>query len=178
MAEKSDDIKRIFELEQKLRQPHLMRGEPPPHLPWMTLNLTMVQLRTLFLIVRQRKATCRELANAMGVTPANITRIADRLVEQGLVTRKTNPQDRRVIMLRGTGKAQRMINEMEEARASMLEIMRGHLATILEAMSPEDLSALAQGLSGFAAAAEASAGARGETEGGDNSLEESGNDNV
>jgi DNA-binding MarR family transcriptional regulator len=48
----------------------------------MSLNLIMVQLKTLFLVASQDGITSRELATALKVSPANITGIIDRLAEQ------------------------------------------------------------------------------------------------
>jgi len=149
--EKPDYIKRIFELVQALGRAHPAATEHPPIL-WAVLNLTMAQLRTLFLIVRREKATSRELATALGVTPANITGIVNRLVRQDLVTRKRNPRDRRVLLLRATEKGRGLVAEMQ---TSMQERMMNQLPGVFEMMRLEDLSALVQGLSGFVAAVEA-----------------------
>jgi len=148
--EKPDYIKRIFELGQALGRVHPAATEHPP-MPWVILHLTMAQLRTLFLIVRREKATSRELATALGVTPANITGIVNRLVRQYLVTRKRNPGDRRVLLLRATEKGRSLVAEMQ---TSMQERMMHRLPGVFEMMRLEDLSALVQGLSGFVAAVE------------------------
>ena len=148
LMDRSDYVKKIFELGEALRQAHPDPTEHPP-IPWAVLNLTMAQLRTLFLIVRQEKATSRELATALGVTPANITGIVNRLVRHGLVSRKRNPRDRRVLLLRATEKGRGLVEEMQ---TSMQEKMMSQLPKILEVMSLEDISALVQALSGFVAA--------------------------
>lgn len=59
-------------------------------------NLTMQQLRMVISLSADGPASGHELARALGVSPATVTGIVDRLVAQGLVERREDPADRRV----------------------------------------------------------------------------------
>jgi DNA-binding MarR family transcriptional regulator len=60
------------------------------------------------------------LAAALKVTPSNVTGIIDRLVEQGLVTRAENPDDRRMLMLQLTSQGETLISGLRERRFSQM----------------------------------------------------------
>ncbi len=114
---------------------------------WMAMNLTRSQLKSLFYIGRERDVNFRKLAAALGFSPSNLTGVVDRLVEQGLVTRNDNPEDRRVIDLRITEKGGALITDLREHRTKLL-------SDILEHMTTEEISLLARGYAVLLKAAE------------------------
>jgi DNA-binding MarR family transcriptional regulator len=118
---------------------------------WIDSGLTLMQLRSLFLIVSKGSTNFRGLAEALNVTPANVTGIVDRLEEQGLVSRTQNPEDRRETTLQATDKGKAFVSNLKEA--GMKEMTR-----ILALLSVRELSALTQGLSAFIKAAESQRG--------------------
>jgi DNA-binding MarR family transcriptional regulator len=64
--------------------------------PLLAANLTMSQLKVLLVLARHDGASGHDLASALGVGPATLTGIVDRLVAHGLVTRREDSIDRRV----------------------------------------------------------------------------------
>jgi MarR family transcriptional regulator, organic hydroperoxide resistance regulator len=118
---------------------------------WMGLSLTIAQVKSLFYLHHEGTVNFRQLAAAMKVTPSNVTGIIDRLVEQGLVSRTENPEDRRMLMLRLTEKGETLINNLREKRVSRLSAM-------LASMSIEDLEAILKGWSIMAVAVESDRG--------------------
>ncbi len=109
-------------------------------------GLTITQLKSLFLITKMGSTNFRKLAEALGVTPSNVTGIIDRLVEQGLVSREENPEDRRVVTLQATDKGRTLVSSLRESGIS-------HMTQILTFLSVEELSSLSRGLSAFIRAA-------------------------
>ncbi len=77
----------------------------------------------------------------------------DRLVEQGLVSRQEHPDDRRVLLLQATEKAETLLNDLRESTASQMAAVLGH-------MSLGELSSLAEGLDALIRASEAYRGER------------------
>jgi MarR family transcriptional regulator, organic hydroperoxide resistance regulator len=114
--EKSDLIKDIIELHHKLNQILRQVGSDA----WMGLSLTVPQVKSLFFIYDQGNTNFRKLACALKVTPSNLTGVIDRLVEQGLVSRTENPEDRRMMQLKATGKGEELVSELREKRTSLL----------------------------------------------------------
>jgi len=118
---------------------------------WVKLNLTIPQLKSLFYISRHGRVNLSGLASGIRVTPANVTGIADRLVEQGLLTRTPDPDDRRVSWLRATDKGKTLINDLREGRAQ-------EMRRILDKLTEEELATVARGFELVARAAEVSEG--------------------
>lgn len=114
---------------------------------WMDMSLTIGQLKSLFFIDSERTTNLRKLAAFLGTTPPNVTGIVERLVEQGLVTRQDNPDDRRMLMLQTTDKSKALLAKLRENGIN-------RLSGILAQLSLADLSALAQGLTALARAAQ------------------------
>jgi DNA-binding MarR family transcriptional regulator len=71
----------------------------------------------------------------------------DRLVEQGLLTRTPDPNDRRISWLRLTDKGKILINDLREGRAKEMH-------KILDKLTEEELSIVARGFDLLARAAE------------------------
>jgi DNA-binding MarR family transcriptional regulator len=113
------------------------------------LNLTIAQLKSLFYISRHGRVNLSGLASGIRVTPANVTGIVDRLVEQGLLTRTPDPDDRRVSWLTVTGKGKTLTNDLREGRAQ-------EMRRILDKLTEEELSTVARGFELVARAAEIS----------------------
>ena len=142
--DKSQLINGIVELQ---RQAGRILGQYAASV-WIDSGLTLAQLKSLFLITSKGSTNFRKLAEALGVTPANVTRIVDRLVEQGLVSRTEDPKDRRVTILQATDEGRAIIANLRESGIN-------RMTQILMLLSLEELGALAQGLSAFIRAAKA-----------------------
>jgi DNA-binding MarR family transcriptional regulator len=139
---KSELVQEIVELERQIGR---IIGQHA-HILWIDSGLTPTQLRSLFLIVNKGSTNFRKLAQALEVTPANVTGIVDRLVGQRLVSRTQNPEDRREMTLQATDKGQALVSNLKEVGIK-------HMTQILSVLSVEELSALAKGLSAFVRAA-------------------------
>jgi MarR family transcriptional regulator, organic hydroperoxide resistance regulator len=133
--EKTELVNEVLRLHQKA-DIILRRFSPQP---WMELNLTVVQLKSLFFIAAKGKTNFKKLAEALAVTPPNVTGIIDRLVEQGLVSRTENQDDRRIMLLQVTAKGQDLLNHLRESRTNQM-------TQILARLNNEELISLAQGL--------------------------------
>ncbi len=142
IMDKAESIKGIVELQ---RQAGRILGQYAASV-WLDSGLTLAQLRSLFLITKKGTTNFRKLAEALGVTPAGVTRIVDRLVEQGLVSRREDPSDRRMMVLQPTVKGQTIIANLRESGINQM-------TRILTLLSLEELDALSQGLSAFIRAA-------------------------
>jgi len=118
---------------------------------WMSLPLTIAQLKSLFFINNQGSTNSGKLAAALGVTPTNVTGIIDRLVKQGLVSRTEDVQDRRMLLLQVTGRGEELVAKLRERRM-------GYFSEVLACFSVDELATLAQGLNLLAKATEASEG--------------------
>jgi predicted transcriptional regulator len=62
-------------------------------------GLARTDTKALDLLLREGPLTHGELGDRIGLAPASVTGLVDRLEKKGLVHRKTNPQDRRSILI-------------------------------------------------------------------------------
>ncbi|KIN60693.1 Transcriptional regulator, MarR family protein [Sulfitobacter noctilucae] len=89
-----------------------------------------------------------QLSGVLRVSNGNVTGIADRLGEEGLVERIAVPDDRRAILLKLTPAGEREFAVQARAHENWINEM-------LSGVSPEDARAMAERLQAFAAAADA-----------------------
>ena len=133
--EKAERVREIIDLQRRLNWA-LNRYATDA---WLSLNLTVAQLKSLFFIATEGGTNSRELAKALRVTPSNVTGIVDRLVQQGMVSRKENPDDRRMLQLRATDQGEKLLADLRERRT-------GHLSHALERLGLDELNTIARGL--------------------------------
>jgi len=108
-----DKAKLVGEIIQLQQQLSKAMGQYAPE-AWMDLSLTIAQLKSLLFIDFEGSTNFRKLATALGVTPPNVTGIVDRLVEQGLVSRTENPENRRMSILKTTDNGKVLLAKLRE----------------------------------------------------------------
>jgi DNA-binding MarR family transcriptional regulator len=113
---------------------------------WIDWGLTIPQLKCLFIITEKGSVNFRKLAEALEVTPSNVTGIVDHLVVEGLVSRVSKPEDRRVILLRITPKGQALLNNIRED-------VNDYMTAALTLLSEDELAYLERGLIAYTKAA-------------------------
>lgn len=87
-------------------------------------ELTIPQLRFLRTLYTRKEVNMKELSQELQVAPPSATITADRLVSQGLIIRKEDPEDRRVVRIVLTSKGRTITHEfMEVRRKRWTEIM-------------------------------------------------------
>ncbi len=141
--DKKEVINEIVELQRRMSQVII----PYAIETWRKLDVPLAQLKSLLIIAGKGETNFSILAQDLGVTPGDVTGIIERLVEQGLVIRKPNPEDRRIIWLQATEKGRELL-------ANLMESQTRHMIHILEYMSLDDLRSLLRGLSAFIRAVE------------------------
>jgi DNA-binding MarR family transcriptional regulator len=109
-------------------------------------RVSVSQLRALLIISRHGPTNLNQLAEELGAIPSSASRLCDRLVAAGLVTRRTGSTDRREVELRVSGEGDRLVDQLRECR-------RSELATVLAAMDDAGRRALLLGLREFQRAA-------------------------
>jgi DNA-binding MarR family transcriptional regulator len=105
---------------------------------WMSLDITIAQLKSILYINSKGKVNFKELAGALNVSPSVVTGIVDRLTSQEIISRIANTGDRRVQWLVITEKGKNLINDIKQDTTN-------EMSKILGKMSDEDISALFQG---------------------------------
>jgi len=112
--------------------------------PWLQLDLTMAQLKGLFLLANHGPMTVGHLAQALAVGKPAASILADRLVQLGLVERAEDPHDRRRTFVRLSASGEDLVIRLRQGSCERLRAWLGQL-------SAGDLAALRQGLYALAA---------------------------
>lgn len=108
-------------------------------------SLTVVQFRALVIVASRGPIHLTALADAMRVHPSNATRTCDRLVADGLLDRRENPDDRRHLALTLTAPGRQILDAVMDRR-------RAAITDILRRMPADDRHHLAEVLTQFATA--------------------------
>jgi DNA-binding MarR family transcriptional regulator len=92
-------------------------------------GISMSQIGVLFHIHRIGCIGITDLGEDMGVTSAAASQISERLVQQGLIQRSEDPQDRRVRQIVLTEQGRQMLQESIHARQEWLNDLAENLST-------------------------------------------------
>jgi DNA-binding MarR family transcriptional regulator len=116
----------------------LTLAEPIQAKLWQLAQLTLTQVSVL----RQLRAgsqTAGRLGQAVGLSPASLSHVLERLERRGLINRRREAEDRRVVDVHLEPAGERLLGEIKPLRGSDL-----HLA--VEAMTSEERRRLTSGL--------------------------------
>lgn len=83
-------------------------------------GLNMLQLHAIALISEHEGVTMKDFADMLCITAPSATSFVDRLVRDKLITRKTDPKNRRVVRLRVTDSGKRLMKQATDKRAEVL----------------------------------------------------------
>lgn len=111
---------------------------------WEERELTLPQLRVLFLLRTNPGAVTSFIAARLGVTMSTVSGLVDKLVRAGLVERSQNPDDRRVVPLWLTAEGEALVGEVRQ-------VNRAYLASLAESLG-DDLEMVTQALERLEAA--------------------------
>jgi DNA-binding MarR family transcriptional regulator len=116
-------IKRILDCSGLLFQ----NMRPTQNQAWLTINLTMPQLKALMCVASNNGAPSGHIARRMGVGLSTITGIVDRLAEHDLVTRQEDPEDRRITRVRPTQRGRELVDELTRYRDEAIKALLSRL---------------------------------------------------
>jgi DNA-binding MarR family transcriptional regulator len=97
---------------------------------WAGRGMTLLQLTALHVISAQAPVTLTDVAQALGTGPPATSAMVGRLIRAGLVSRVSDPQDRRRVQLTITDHAKPMIGDIDLDTARRLQ-------TALNDMGPQ-----------------------------------------
>jgi DNA-binding MarR family transcriptional regulator len=109
-------------------------------------DVTLPQYRALVLLAQRGSCRSVDLAEALAVSPSTASRMADRLVRKGLVTRGSSPGDRRAVLLALSESGESLVRDVMRRR-------RHEVARILREVPARERPAITTALQEFARAA-------------------------
>lgn len=109
-------------------------------------EVTLTQYRTLVVLASRGPQSLAALAEAVDVTPPTATRMCDRLIRKGLILRRHERGDRRLIRLTLAEQGQVLVDAVTERR-------RAEITDLLKAIPRAQQTALVDSLQRLSAAA-------------------------
>lgn len=109
-------------------------------------EVTLPQYRALVVLASKGPQNVACLAEALNVTPPTATRMCDRLVKKGLISRRTDRDDRREVKIALKKSGRDLVAEVTRRR-------RLEIANLLDKLSLADQSSLVSLLNALATAA-------------------------
>src|ERR1700730_1791614 len=117
-------IKRILDCAGLLFQ----NVSPSRNQAWLTVNLTMPQLKALMCVAANNGAPSGHIARRLGVGLSTITGIVARLAEHELVARHEDPEDRRITRVRPTPRGLELVDELTRYRDEAITTLLSRLS--------------------------------------------------
>ena len=87
---------------------------------WLKIDLTMPQLKALMCVAMHDGSTSGQIARGLGVGLSTVTGIVDRLADNNLVTRREDPDDRRITRVVPTPQGRTLVDELLRYRQEAL----------------------------------------------------------
>jgi DNA-binding MarR family transcriptional regulator len=106
---------------------------------WLRVSLSLVHLHVLTVLEADGPLSMSKVAEALDVSVASATGIIDRMEQRGLVERRREPGDRRVVLVHATDAGDSIFRDIAKER-------REHLAVLLDRMTDRELQGFLTGL--------------------------------
>jgi DNA-binding MarR family transcriptional regulator len=106
---------------------------------WLRGSLSLVHLHVLTVLEADGPLSMSKLAESLDVSVASATGIVDRMEQRGLVERRREPDDRRVVLVQTTKAGTAVFDDLAQER-------RKHLAGLLDRMTDAELQGMLVGL--------------------------------
>jgi MarR family transcriptional regulator, organic hydroperoxide resistance regulator len=117
---------------------------------WMEIDLTIAQLRTLFVLAEEGPLVIGRIAQRLGIGLSTGGHLVDRLVQAGLAVRTEDVEDRRRTLARLTPKGEdlytRLINHPLQMQSLVHKLNDSDMAALLQGL--QALNRLVNGESG------------------------------
>lgn len=105
---------------------------------WHHGSISLIHLNVLALLEGHGPQPMSRLAESLDISVASMTGVIDRMEKRGLVERRHDAEDRRVVLVHPAVGARELFTDIDERR-------RAGLAKLLDHLTDEDLAGLLRG---------------------------------
>ncbi len=128
------------EVQELLRQWRAVMASSRPR--WSAADLTFTQLRALSVIGRRGPVRVSHLAEELGVGLAAASALVDRMAQRQFITRHSDPNDRRIVLLELGSRGRHLLERLERGSTE-------HFGKLIARMTLGEREALATTLRAF-----------------------------
>lgn len=108
-----------------------------PHEAMKNLPIPPSHVKVIIYLAHTGTSSISEIAKNLSISKPNMTPIIDKLINEGMINRYNDPNDRRVLRIELTDKAYQFIKKQEE-------VIKNNLAKKISSLNSEDLEALSE----------------------------------
>jgi DNA-binding MarR family transcriptional regulator len=112
-------------------------------------DITLSQCQTIVEIGRARKMSMNLLSEVLGLDKSTVSRSIDKLVNDGIIVRETDSEDRRSVTLQLSEKGQSIFEEVEKRMAIYFDGVVAAIPAEKREQVVESMQYLAQALKGI-----------------------------
>lgn len=105
---------------------------------WHHGSISLIHLNVLVLLEGHGPQPMSRLAESLDISVASMTGVIDRMEKRGLVERRHDAEDRRVVLVHPASGARQLFTDIDDRR-------RTGLAKLLDQLSDDDLAGLLRG---------------------------------
>lgn len=113
-----------------------------PHAAMKNACIPPSHMKVIIYLARMGTSSISEVAKNLIISKPNMTPIIDKLISEGMINRYPDPNDRRVLRIELTDKANEFIKKQEQA-------IKNNLAEKISSLNSEDLEALGKHVTGI-----------------------------
>jgi len=110
-------VQRIRNLEVKLEERNFLKRLKPPI---FEIDLSIKDYVVLRVLSMHKNLTMSELGERLSINLSTLTRIIDKLVSDGIVTRSNDPDDRRIVRIGLLPKAEKLLKILEKEQTKSI----------------------------------------------------------
>jgi DNA-binding MarR family transcriptional regulator len=131
-ASREELIAQVIQAQQQVAHAMLLLAEPN----WVALDLTLTQLKSLIVLTASGFMPIHRLADMLHLQRSATSTLVDQLVRMDLLTRATDPEDRRRTLVDLTSNGQALVAHLRLGREEKMRTVLSHfpdddLATIV-----------------------------------------------
>lgn len=108
---------------------HAIKRNVYEHIETLELDIVPMNVRVLKIISKKPQCTAVDIAHFLDRDKAQVTRLLSSLINQELIVKEPNPEDKRSQCLRVTEAGQAIMAKITDADITMLEKMHKGIAT-------------------------------------------------
>lgn len=119
--EKSGKMSELKLLESMFQLVHQLKRQILEQSEVLDMNLTSMHVRVLKVIKMKPNCTANDIAKILSRDKAQVTRLLNSLIEQNLIKKVPNPEDKRSQRLLTTDNAEDIFNQIKKVDATVVE---------------------------------------------------------
>lgn len=114
-------------LEELFHLVHTLKRNMHEQVASLNVNIAPMHIRVMKIIDRKKPCTAIDIANFLGRDKAQVTRLVNTLIKEGLIVKQANPNDKRSQFLCVTHSGELLVKEIAKIDNNIMQKMTSDL---------------------------------------------------